>query len=87
MVKKLALIALMALPFAVANAGTEVITDKSAQAPTYNYAPPPRPVYYVPPPPPVVVYPAFGYYRPVRVFGQYRHGYVRHGYRGGRYWR
>jgi len=86
MVKKLILIALIALPFAAANAGTEVITDNSAQAPVYNYAPPPRPVYYVPPPPPVYVYPAFGYYRPLRVYGYHR-GYAHHGYHNGRHWR
>ena len=86
MAKRFVLIAAAIFPLALANAGTEMI-DNTVQAPAYNYAPAPRPVYYVPPPPPVVVYPAFGYYRPVRVFGGYRHGYVRHGYRAGHYWR
>jgi hypothetical protein len=86
MLKKLVLIALVASPLVMANAGTEMI-DNTVQAPTYNYAPPPQPVYYLPPPPPVVVYPAFGYYRPVRVFGGYHHAYVRRGYRGGHHWR
>ena len=73
----LTLLALAAtiLTFATqANAGTEMITDNSAQAPPpqyYNYAPPPRVVYYAPPPPRVVVYaPAvsvhrvYAYHRP-----------------------
>jgi hypothetical protein len=87
MVKKFALIALAALPLGLANAGTEMVIDNSAQTPAYTYAPPPPPVYYIPPPPPtVVVYPRIAYYRPVRAFGYHR-WYPRHGYRGEHYWR
>ena len=46
------------------NAGTEVVEPYSAPAPTYSYAPPPRPIYYVPPVVGVVIQPAFGYYGP-----------------------
>ena len=66
------------------NAGTEVIDRYSAPAPTYNYPPPPRPVYYAPPPVPVnvLIYPAYGYCGP-------RFGFSRvHRFDGRRaYWR
>jgi hypothetical protein len=71
------------------NAGTDMIEPYNAPAPTYNYAPPPRPVYYAPPPVVgVVVAPAYGYYAPR--FGVYRahrfHG--RHAYwRSHHHWR
>ena len=82
--KKLSLIALAVFTFGfvsarLSNAGTEMLTDESAAAPTYNYAPPPR-VYYAPPPVRVVVYPGYAYYgRPFRAYGYHRF-YGRRGY-------
>src|SRR4051812_8328606 len=77
--KKLCLIALAAFAFGFAsarpsNAGTEMLTDDSAAAPTDNYAP--RPVYYAPPPVRVVVYPGYAHYAPFPVYG-YRRVYGR----------
>jgi hypothetical protein len=83
--KKLIAITLAVFAFAFgsalrANAGTEMIEPYRAPAPTYNYAPPPRPVFYVPPPVRVgvVVGPGYGYYGPR--FGWYgpRRFYGRH---------
>jgi hypothetical protein len=74
------------------NAGTEMIEPYGAPAPSYNYAPPPRPrpILYAPPPVVgVVVGPAFGFYG--RGYGFYggRRFYGRHGYGRGyhRHWR
>jgi hypothetical protein len=93
MFKKFALIALTTVAFgfaARANAGTEMITDNSAAAPAYNYAPAPPPVvYYAPVPVGVVVYPGYAYYG-ARFRGGYgyRRVYARgFAYRGGRRWR
>jgi len=61
------------------NAGTDMVEPYRAPAPSYNYAPPPRPVYYVPPPPVsvgVAIGPAFGFYGPR--FGFFR-GHRFHG--------
>jgi hypothetical protein len=75
---KFGVIALAAFTFAFAcaarsNAGTEIVRDLSAQAPLYNYAPPPPPVYCAPPPVRVVVVPAYRYYvAPVRVYAHRR---------------
>lgn len=80
MLKKYTLLAAALLAFGFASAstssaGTEMLTDNSAPAPTYNYTP--RPVYYSPPPPPpvtVVVYPRVAYCPPpIRAFGYYRY--------------
>ena len=72
---KFGLIAVFTLAFACAarsNAGTEIVRDLSAQAPVYNYTPPPT-VYYAPPPVRVVVVPAYRYYvAPVRVYAHHR---------------
>ena len=49
------------------NAGTDMVEPYRAPAPSYNYAPPPRPrpVLFVPPPVfGVVVAPGFGYFGP-----------------------
>ncbi len=72
--------------FAVcSNAGTEVIDRYSAPAPTYNYAPPPRPIYYAPRPPVnVLIFPAYGYYGPR--FGVHRF-YGRRPYWRSHHWR
>jgi hypothetical protein len=74
--KKFSVIAVFTLAFACAarsNAGTEIVRDLSAQAPVYNYAPPPPTVYYAPPPVRVVVVPAYRYYvAPVRVYAYHR---------------
>ena len=89
--KKLIVIALAvsAIGFAAAprsNAGTEVVEPQYAPQQTYNYAPPPRPVYYAPPPPVnVLIFPAYGYYGPR--FGVHRF-YGRHVYwRPDHHWR
>ena len=89
--KKLIVIALAvsAVGFASApraNAGTEVVEPQYAPQQTYNYAPPPRPVYYAPPPPVnVLIFPAYGYYGPR--FGVHRF-YGRHVYwRPDHHWR
>ncbi len=68
------------------NAGTEVVEPQYAPQQTYNYAPPPRPVYYAPPPPVnVLIFPAYGYYGPR--FGVHRF-YGRHVYwRPDHHWR
>ena len=81
MVKKFIVIVLAIAAFVCAfvplsRAGTEMVTDNSAQARTY-YPPPPRraPVayYYAPPPVRIVAYPAFG--PRLRVYGYNRwHG-------------
>jgi hypothetical protein len=86
--KKIIVIALMVFAFGFgsalrSNAGTEVIEQYRAPAPTYSYAPPPpRPIFYAPPPPVgvVVIHPAYGYYGPR--FGLYRahRFYGRHHY-------
>ena len=94
--KKIIVIALAVFAFGFgsaprSNAGTEIVEDLSAPAPTYNYAPPPppRPVFYVPPPVVgVVVAPAYGYYG--SRFGVYRahRFYDRRAYwRSHHYWR
>jgi hypothetical protein len=94
--KKIIVIALAVFAFGFgsaprSNAGTEIVEDLSAPAPTYNYAPPPppRPVFYVPPPVVgVVVGPAYGYYG--SRFGVYRahRFYDRRAYwRSHHYWR
>ena len=77
--KKLSLIALAVFAFGFAsaprsNAGTEMLTDNFAPAPTYDYAPPPPPrVYYAPPPVRVVVYPGYAYCAPrFRAYGYQR---------------
>ena len=74
-------LAVSAIGFAAAprsNAGTEVVEPQYAPQQTYNYAPPPRPVYYAPPPPVnVLIFPAYGYYGPR--FGVHRF-YGRHVY-------
>ena len=61
-------LAVSAIGFAAAprsNAGTEVVEPQYAPQQTYNYAPPPRPVYYAPPPRVnVLIFPAYGYYGP-----------------------
>jgi hypothetical protein len=84
--------AVVAFGFAFASgsqAGTEIISDLSSQAPqpAYNYAPPPRPIYYAPPPPQFVVYPRVAYYAPG--FGFYRNGhwYGRRAYHHSHNWR
>ena len=85
--KKIIVIALMVFAFGFgsalrSNAGTEVIEAYGAPGMTYNYAPPPRPIYYVPPPVVgVVVAPAYRYYGPrfVGYRGHRFHG--RHAYR------
>lgn len=68
-------LAVFTLAFACAarsNAGTEIVRDLSAQAPLYNYTPPPT-VYYAAPPVRVVVVPAYGYYvAPVPVYAHRR---------------
>jgi hypothetical protein len=76
---KFGVIALAVFTFAFAsgarsNAGTEIVRDLSAQAPVYNYTPPPPPtVYYAPQPVRVVVVPAYRYYvAPVRVYAYRR---------------
>jgi hypothetical protein len=63
------------------NAGTDMIEPYRAPAPTYNYAPPPRPVLYLPPPVfGVVVAPGIGYYgRGYGFYGGHRY-YVRRAY-------
>jgi hypothetical protein len=77
---KFGLIALALFTFGFAcaarsNAGTEIVRDLSAQAPLYNYTPPPPTVYYAPPPVRVVVVPAYRYYvAPVRVYAHHRVG-------------
>ena len=87
--KKLCLISLAAFAFGFAsarrsNAGTEMLTDESAAAPTYDYAPPR--VYYAPPPVRVVVYPGYAYYAPpFRAYGYHRF-YGRHAYGHQRYY-
>ena len=91
--KKLIVIALMVFAFEFgsalrSNAGTEVIEPYRAPAPTYNYAPRPRPIYYAPPPVGVVFYPRYRYYGPrFGVFRAHRfHG--RHAFwRSHRHWR
>ena len=82
-------LAVSAIGFATAprsNAGTEVVEPQYAPQQTYNYAPPPRPVYYAPPPPVnVLIFPAYGYYGPR--FGVHRF-YGRHVYwRPDHHWR
>ena len=82
-------LAVSAVGFASAprsNAGTEVVEPQYAPQQTYNYAPPPRPVYYAPPPPVnVLIFPAYGYYGPR--FGVHRF-YGRHVYwRPDHHWR
>jgi len=82
-------LAVSAIGFAAAprsNAGTEVVEPQYAPQQTYNYAPPPRPVYYAPPPPVnVLIFPAYGYYGPR--FGVHRF-YGRHVYwRPDHHWR
>jgi hypothetical protein len=86
-------LAVFALGFGTAlrsNAGTDMIEPYRAPAPSYNYAPPPRPVLYVPPPVRVgvVVGPGYRYYGPR--FGWYgaRRFYGRHAYWRGnhRHW-
>ena len=80
--KKIIVIALAVFAFGFgsaprSNAGTEVIEPYRAPAPTYNYAPPPRPVFYPPPPVGVAIYPGyvhygprFGFYRAHRFYGR-----------------
>jgi len=87
--KKLIVIALAVSAFTSAtrsNAGTEIVEPQYAPQQTYNYAPPPRPVYYAPPPPVnVLIFPAYGYYGPR--FGVHRF-YGRHVYwRPDHHWR
>ena len=82
-------LAVSAIGFAAAprsNAGTEVVEPQYAPQQTYNYEPPPRPVYYAPPPRVnVLIFPAYGYYGPR--FGVHRF-YGRHVYwRPDHHWR
>ena len=95
--KKLIVIALTVFAFGFgsavrSNAGTEVVEPYRAPAPSYNYAPPPRPlprpIFFAPPVFGVVVAPRFGYFGPR--FGYYGapRFYGRHAYwRQHRHWR
>ena len=91
--KKLIVIALAVFAFGFAfagrlNAGTEMIEPYHAPAPSYNYAPPPRPIFFAPPVVGVVIAPRFGYYgRGYGYYGAHRF-YGRHAYwRPHHYWR
>ena len=92
--KKITVTALAMLAFGFgfalrSNAGTEMVEPYRAPAPTYNYAPPPRPVLYVRPPVfGFVIAPGFGYYGPRFGFYVGHRFYGRHGYwRGhGHHW-
>jgi len=85
--KKIIVIALAVFVFGFvsalrSNAGTEVVEPYRAPASTYNYAPPPRPVFYAPPAVAfgVVIGPGYRYYGPR--FGWYGapRSYGRYGY-------
>jgi len=70
MAKKLVLITLAVFAFAFgtaprSNAGTDMVEPQRAPAPSYNYAPPPRPVVYGPPVAfGIGIGPAYGFYGP-----------------------
>jgi hypothetical protein len=80
---KFIIIALVMLGFGFAfaicsNAGTETVEPYRAPAPTYNYAPPPRPIFYAPPVAFGIAFgpgrfygPRFGWWGPRRFYGRY----------------